>query len=288
MMKKRSKQAVICECFFMLLLFSGCKETFYKENPEIITDENGVVTSIPAIWEKDVSEGRYIWVYVAPMFHKDRVIVPGGLREEIVPGANEAGMLIALDVATGEEAWRWNDYVEGYDFEEISSKEQLNRKDNVVIYNENNRFCAVNLDNGTTLWKDKREGRSNSNSLQVVGEHYYFPFKIERDKNTEVTVNVLMRGSIHSPDHEQLIEVPIERIQLFGDFYGSFRVPHVYVENGSTKAFLAFNENLNLYKGQSLFGYISYDITAQTYDFEKVRLPDTAADDPGDDGDQCR
>ena len=69
----------------------------------------------------------------------------------------------------------------------------------------------------------------------------------------------------------------MDRIQLFGDFYVSFRAPHIYVENGSIKAFLTFDENLNVFENQCLFDYISYNISNQIHDFEKVRLPDAAA-----------
>ena len=103
MIHRVTNQAVLWGCLFTSLFFFGCKESVYKENLDIRVDENGVVTSVPAIWEKDVSEGRSIWVCVAPIFHNDMVIVPGGLRKEIVPGGREAGMLVALDAATGEE-----------------------------------------------------------------------------------------------------------------------------------------------------------------------------------------
>ena len=255
---------------FTSLFFFGCKETLYEENLEVITDETGVVISIPAIWERDITEKSktYIAGTLIPIFHKHMVIVPGRSRQNLA-------MLVALDATTAEEVWRWSDDIEGYHFTKFRSREHFNRKDNTVIYNENNRFCAVDLDKGTTLWKDKREGRSYSELLQVVGDYYYFPFETATGKDG-VFVKTLMRGSIRSPNYEHLVNIPIDSIQLWNESYGTFRAPHVYVENGDTKAFLVFDENLDVYQSQSLFSYISYNITDQTYDFEKVRLPDTA------------
>ena len=271
--KVTNRTAFGCGILFSLLSV-GCKKELdvldfsdLWKLPEV--DENGVIISRDPIWEVNITKKGRMFTNVVPIFHEKMVIVPAELVED-------TGMLMALDVTTGEEVWRWNDDIEGYNFREFSSREQFNRKDNIVIYNSNNRFCAVNLDNGTTLWKDQREGRSNSNSLQVIEDHYYYPFETAADEEG-VFVHTLMRGSIHSPDHEQLIDIPMDNIQLWVNSYGSFYAPHVYVENGNTKAFLAFSENLDVHKSQGLFGYISYDITAQTYDFEKVRLPDTAA-----------
>ena len=217
------------------------------------------------IWEKDISERERVSAFVPPLFHQDKVIVPGS--------QNSGGMLVALDTASGEEVWRWDDYIDGYNFDESLSREVLNRKGNIAIYRENNRFCAVNLDKGTTLWKDQRKGTSLSEDIQVVGDHYYYSYELEKEKG--VNAQVLMRGDIHSTDHEELIELPIERIQLFGSFYGTFYTSHVYTENGSTKAFIPFSENLDIYKSQGFSSHISYNISSKTYDFEKVRLPDT-------------
>ena len=267
---KHKAQAAHWGCLFALLFFSNCYGTLQVEEPEITLDGDGVVISNAPIWESDVSAEWYISAGAIPIFHKDKVVVPGN-------PAREKGMLAALDLETGEEVWRWTDYVDGYDFEEVLSFEQLNRKDNVVIYNENNRFCAVDLNNGTTLWNDKREGSSHSSLIQIAGDHYYFPFElIENDVGNPT----LMRGSIYSADYEQLVELPIERLQLFLGFYGTFYAPLIYTENGSTHAFLAFSENVDLYKGQSFYSYLSYNISDETYDFQKIRIPGIASGPP--------
>ena len=256
-----------CLGAILLSLSCACLEGSPIEEPnEETPDEQGVVIRKTPIWEKDISERERVSAFVIPIFHQEKVIVPGSQY-------HKGGMLVALDTASGEEVWRWDDYIDGYNFDESLSREQLNRKGNLVIYKENNGFCAVDLDKGKTLWKDNRKGSSNSSDIQIVGEHYYYSYKLEKEKG--VNTRVLMRGDIHSTDHEELIELPIERIQLFGSFYGTFHISHVYTEKGITKAFIPFSENLDIYKSQSFKSYISYNISSKTYDFEKVRLPDT-------------
>ena len=258
-------------CLVVILLLIGCacleEPPIDKPNKETL-DEQGVVIRKRPIWVADISERQYVSAFLVPLFHQEKVMVPGSQY-------HNRGMLLALDTASGKEVWRWTDKVGGRDFmDRILSREQLNRKDNIAIYRENYKFCAVNLDKGTTLWKDARKGSSHSSDIQIVGNHYYYSYEL--DKNGDgVLAQVLMRGDIHSTDHEELIELPIDRIQLFGDDYGSFRTSHVYTENGSIKAFLPFSENLDIYKSQEFSSYISYNISNKTYDFEKVRLPDT-------------
>ena len=268
-MKKKTIQtrAVLWACLVAILPSVSCacleEPPIDKPNKETL-DEQGVVIRKEPIWERDISERRYVSAFVIPIFHQEKVIVPGS--------QNSGGMLVALDTASGKEVWRWDDYVDGYNFDEVLSREQLNRKGNLVIYNDNNRFCAINLDKGTTLWKDSRRGSSHSRDIQIVGNHYYYPYEL---KKNGVRAQVLMRGDIHSTDHEELIELTLDKIQLFGDAYGALRTSHVYTENGSTKAFLPFAENLDIYKSQEFSSHISYNISNKTYDFEKVRLPDT-------------
>ena len=270
-MKKKfiQTQAALWGCLGAILLSISCaclEEPPIEEPNKETLDEQGVVIKKVPIWEKDISERERVSASVPPLFHQEKVIVPGSQR-------NNRGMLVALDTASGEEVWRWTDDVGGRDFmDRILSREVLNRKGNLVIYKENYNFCAVNLDKGTTLWKDSRRGTSHSDDIQIVGNHYYYSYEL---KKNEVWAQVLMRGDIHSTDHEELVELPLDRLHLFNNDYGSFYISHVYTENGSTKAFLPFLENLDIYTGINSF--ILYNISNRKFITQKVRLPDTVS-----------
>ena len=252
-----------CMCTLFLLVNCNCEEIPDKPLSEKF-DENGIVVEKVPIWETDVTGKGFISVNVIPVFHKNIVVVPSE------PTENEE-MLMALDVETGEEIWSWNDYVEGYDFEEVLSREQLNRKDNIVIYNSNNRYCAINLDDGTTLWKEKRNG-SGTSAIQVFENHYYTPYELIQ---ADTLIPILVKGDIYSKRWEKIVEVPIDKIQLFGGFFGVHTATGIYTENNELHAFLAFSENVDLFKGQVFNSYISYNLTREIVDFEKKRIPDT-------------
>ena len=269
-MKKKliKTRGVLWGCLGTILLSISCacleESPIDKPNKETL-DENGVVIKKVPIWEKDISERRYVYASVSPVFHQEKVIVPGS--------QNSGGMLVALDTASGEEVWRWDDYIDGYSFDRMLSREVLNRRRNLVIYNDNNRFCAVNLDNGTTLWKDLRKGSSHSRDIQIVGGHYYYPYELEENG---VLTQVLMRGDLLSPNFEMVVEAPIEPIQLFGGFYGLLKKHLIYHnENQELCALLPFSENIDIYKSQSINSFILYNISNKRFVTKKVRLPDT-------------
>ncbi len=264
--KKYCTQAALWGCLCLVSLSVGCCTEDTPEQDKIIVNEAGVVVSKLPIWEKDVSERGYIEVSVTPIFHDGKVIVPGALYDK-------SGMLVALDTGSGQEVWRWSDYVDGYNFN-VLSREELNSRGNLVIYNDNNLFCAVNLDDGTTLWTDVRPGSSHSNAIQIVGDHYYYPYELEEDG---VKAQVLMRGDLFFSDYEMVVEAPIEPIQLFRGFYGGLKQHLVYNEGNKIFAFLAFSENFDLYEGKNFNSYVSYNVSDQAFTAQKVRLPDTAS-----------
>ena len=201
-MKKKPIQtrAALWGCFGTILLSLSCaclEEPPIEELNKETLDEQGVVIKKAPIWEKDISERERVSAFLVPIFHQEKVMVPGS--------QNSGGMLVALDTASGEEVWRWTDKVGGRDFmDRILSREELNRKENLVIYKENNEFCAINLDKGTTLWKDKRQGSSHSRDIQIVG-NYYYPYELEKNG---VLTQVLMRGDLLSSNFEMVVEAP--------------------------------------------------------------------------------
>ncbi len=252
----------------VLLIAFGCEESVGPEStPQQILNSDGVVIELEPIWKKDLSEEDFIWVNTVPIFHKNLVIVPGS-------SSQNRGMLVALDTNTGEEIWRWSDYVDGYDFEEVNSEELYNRKDNIVIYNNNNRFCALDLNNGTTLWKEKRAGSATSSDIQIFEENYYTSYEIAE---SDILRQILIKGDIFSESWQEIVEAPIEQIQLFNNFYGLLVGESLYREENDVHAFLVFSENVDVFSSKHFNSYVSYNITKQEFDFEKVRIKDTAS-----------
>ena len=98
-MKKKTiqTQAALWGCLWAILLSVSCacleEPPVDKPNKETV-DEQGVVIKKLPIWGKDISERQYVSTFLIPLFHQEKVIVPGSQR-------NNKGMLVALDTASG-------------------------------------------------------------------------------------------------------------------------------------------------------------------------------------------
>ena len=62
----------------LLSVSCACLEAPPIEEPNKETlDEQGVVIQKVPIWEKDISERQYVYAFVIPLFHQEKVMVPG-------------------------------------------------------------------------------------------------------------------------------------------------------------------------------------------------------------------
>lgn len=266
---KYLNKAAFTGCFILLLVTACCKVIEQPPVTEVRT-EDGVLTSKAFLWQKDVSEKGLIWPGVSPAIYENTIVVAGATSQE-------RDMFVALDIETGEERWRWTDF---YTIDNISilndSEYEINQKDNIWLLQDSYNFYAIDLKTGTTLWKEKRDiGVGGDGGMQIVGDKYYNSFAF--DKNDSLTWPTLVEGDVFSANYTKLLEAPIDKIQFFGFFYGNMKQPLMFEENGQLQAFLQFTENVDVYTRKT-FNYIaSYNLTTQTYNFEKTQLADTAA-----------
>ena len=224
-------------------------------------DANGVVTDKPHLWKNDVTGKGLIWVALSPALYENTVAVAGAT-------ANEKDMIVALDVDSGEEVWRWTGFLSDDRAGGMNDSEyEINQKDNVWLLQNSYYYYAIDLATGKTLWKEEWDGQpGGAGGIQVVGDHYYTKFSFERDS---IAIPTLVRGDVYSSAYEKIVEPPIDTIQLFGNWYGGMNEPYVYEENGQLHAFLQFDSNVDLYTGKSFNFVASYNLSTNSYDFEK-------------------
>ena len=260
------KPAAWLGCWLLIYACSGCiKEV---EPVTEVRNDKGVLTSKEYLWKTDVSGKGYIWPALTPAVYENTVIMAGATSQE-------KEIIVALDIDTGEEVWRWNDYFSPSGLRNLVSSEWgYNQKDNVWLLQNGRFFYAIDLQNGSTIWKEERNGFDGLSGIQIIGNHYYNSFAFYEDT---IQVPTLIRGDVYSQDYTKLVEPPIDTIQYFPHFYGTMGKPYVYEENGQLHAFLQFSENVDLYSSKS-FNYVaSYNLSTNSYDFEKTRLDDTVS-----------
>ena len=249
-----------------LLLFAvRCEQPDDVEATETLNAE-GVVIDKPYLWKNDVTGKGLVWVHLTPAVYQNTVAVAGATTQE-------KDMIVGLDLGTGEETWRWTDFL-SYDRAGgmNDSEYDINQKDNVWLLQNGQYYYAIDLITGQTLWKEERDGQGRIGGIQIIGNDYYTRFDFERDS---AFIPALVRGDINSATYEKVVEPPIDTIQLFSEFYGSMGQPYVYQEDGQLHAFLQFDSNVNLYEGK-IFNFVaSYNLSTNRYDFEKTQLGDT-------------
>jgi outer membrane protein assembly factor BamB len=260
------KQVALLGC---LLLFSACCEQADDEAVATETrDESGVVTDKSHLWKTDVTGKGLAWALLSPAVYKNIVAVAGATSAE-------KDIIIGLNIDTGEEVWRWSDFLTLDRASGMNDSEyEINQKDNVWLLQDGRFYYAIDLANGETLWKEKRKGQPfGSEGIQIIGDGYYTGFNFEKDS---ISTPTLVRGDIYSASFEKIVEPPIDTIQLFSNWYGGMSSPIVYQEKGQLHAFLQFSSNVDVYTSKYFHFIASYNLTTNQYDLEKTQLGDTS------------
>ena len=258
------KPAALLSC--LVLLSVRCEQ---PDDESVVTekrDTDGAVIGKDYLWKQDITEEGLVWVSVSPALYKNTVVVGGAT-------AQEQDMLVALDIDSGKEVWRWTDFLSQDRAGSINLDEYgINQKDNIWLLENYSYFYAVDLATGSTLWKERRPGQSGG-GVQIINDSYYYA-NATYDQDSVLTPS-LAKGELYSSSYKKVMEPPIDTIQFFSPFYGSMGSPYIYEENGQRHAFLQFNSNVDVYNSKHFNFVASYNLTTGRYDFEKTQLLDT-------------
>lgn len=139
--------------FFIILIIilqSGFIQSC-KYDLDLDFDENGVVTTRKYTWKAPVNHGSYFAHGLrASVTYNGGILAPYATDIAVVEGIFSKGGLVMLDIETGQEKWRWADY--------MYSREQFNFRytyqwDNRLIMPSGQRTHCLDLATGKTLWK---------------------------------------------------------------------------------------------------------------------------------------
>lgn len=259
------RQAGYLTCLLLTFANSSCKEE-EKELKNDVRDAAGTLTETDYLWMTDVSEKGLIWPAISPAIYEDKIIVAGNTLED-------KDMLIALDIESGEEIWRWTDFLTTDHTASINDAEYgINQRNEILLLDDGPYYYCIDLKSGSTIWKKRHDTQGGGTGIQILGNHFYISLTIFEDS---VQIPTLVKGDLLSSGFEKLVQAPIDSIQLFINFFGVMAAPYVYEDDGEIHAFLQFSENVDLYSSKS-FNYVaSYNLSANTYNFEKTKLEDT-------------
>jgi len=256
------------------LLLCACREEkqiIDKRQETLI--EDGIVKKQPYLWKVDASEKEndYIWELFIPAKYKNIVAV-GGTQPD------RRGVILGLDINTGKEIWRWDDYITHNGSIGFSSNQPINnnQKCNVILLQKDNELYAIDLQNGQTLWKRQIERGIGAGFklIAISGDSFYFEESIVNDDLVQEPT--LFEGQISNGSLTKLLNPEIDEIQFFNGFYGDMHDPSIFEKNGTNYAFLQYSENVDLYS-KKVFNYVStFNLTKGEYELNKLKIGDTA------------
>jgi outer membrane protein assembly factor BamB len=179
---------IIVGCL-QILLYSSCKED----------DKLGYNQAINPLWEYNYKVGYTGGII--PVIHDNKVMFSS--LKETSPDGSANDKLIALDKASGKLIWEWSDlFWDKYEnFDENSNKPIF---ENILAFAIGSRNYTVNLNDGTTSWKNKT-GTSDShvgiNNDQIYRTVTYSPADIG------IFSDQILEASIHTGEWHKVFEV---------------------------------------------------------------------------------
>ena len=131
------------------------------------TDENGVITSLSYQWKKSLhngdtfnSNGRI----KSPIYYNGNIAIP-------TTNGENSRFLTMINPTNGETIWQWNDNYLPYS-NQISIFEKY-QHNNLLTYQTGTKSYCVNLDDGTTQWKFRRDSPFDVRLYPSYGGNFF-------------------------------------------------------------------------------------------------------------------
>ena len=148
---------------FVIFSYSCVKE---RKDDNIIRqiDNSGAVIAAPYIWKtslhlkEPVSNGNLKF----PVMYHDNVLVP-------ISNGEEGNYLALLNTIDGQVIWKWRDIFLENEYAEVTYYHQYK---NLLTYQNGSRSYCINMDNGETHWKIRRD-RSFNIQLTSSGKDFF-------------------------------------------------------------------------------------------------------------------
>jgi len=186
-----------------------------KYDLDLDFDENGVVTTRKYAWKAPVNHGPYFAHGLrATVTYEGGILAPCATDIAVVEDKSSKGGLVMLDIETGQEKWRWADYMYSREYFDFFYSYQL---DNRLILPSGPRTHCLDLSTGKTLWRKWKEDSIYAHStLSGVGENYFYTGH-SNDKTGEANVvNAVYKGNVLRPEPEVMLANPQLPVEYFG------------------------------------------------------------------------
>lgn len=253
-MKNSIKLALFCLC----LLFSCSKEDTIV-NP---IDAEGVVVSRDFLWKKSLHEGEpssnsYVMTSVV---YGNNLLVP--------TTNNSVRSLSMINKETGGTLWKWDERFQPES--EYIDIFHCYINNNLLTWQNGKKSYCINLDNGTTKWKSKRDSPYNVSLFGQNNEYYTFGESVS--KYPEYSESVGFKGDLQTGNLTEIIMPNFTLAHINGGRIGDVTCAMPCVVNGTPYLAVIWQELAydNLWDFQSFLGL--YNEATKTWLYEKQIL----------------
>ncbi|AFL83728.1 PQQ enzyme repeat-containing protein [Belliella baltica DSM 15883] len=260
MIKRTLNQSIKIICGLIFLFSCNFEDDFVER---VKTDSEGLIIGKEPIWEHNSGNGKLIWPGVGAAVYDNHVVVAGN------SGENE-DLLLALDLDTGREKWRWNEFLGEWPVASFNRSEYgINQKDNLLLLSDGLYYMCIDISNGKTVWTDERRGMDITHGLKVYGENYYYGFG-RLDNNFHIPQ--IIEGQAYTSDWQTVLIPELDSIQNFQEAYGFVGEVLLYEEFGDLIISFGFTEFVDIYQNQIVNYFSSYNLTQKKYIIEKLKI----------------
>jgi len=150
-------------------------------------DNTGVVIAAPYLWktslhQKEPASNSFLKY---PIIYNDNILVPTTKGED-------SRLLSLINTIDGSVLWRWNDLFRESEYIDIDYYHQYS---NLVTYQYGGRSYCINMDNGETYWKLRRNG-SFDIRITSWGQYYFSQLVVMNEGKTGYNAESTYKGDI--------------------------------------------------------------------------------------------
>ena len=249
----------------LILFMASCHK---EEGSNTQTDENGVITSLPYQWKKSLHQKNPVsnsYVNKA-IYYKNNTLIP------TTNGGNNR-LLSMISSKNGEIIWIWDERYQP--ITESSDIFYYHQHNNLLTYQTGDRSYCINLENGTTQWKFRRDSPFDVRITGLNGN--YFTFGQSTSQFQQYSEKVAFKGNLETGELNEYI-IPNFTVNNIapGNRIGDITRIEPYMYNGVQHLVVTWQEPQNVNSindWQTYLGLYNYETNEWVYEKKEMNEP---------------
>ncbi len=241
-------------------LVTSCNK---EEIPTFQTDSNGVVISMPYQWKKSLYGGGQS---ITNSYFDYPILYNGNIGIPTIAGGKR--YLTFINPENGKTIWEWDDrYQPETEDINISYYHQYN---NLLAYQVGDRSYCINLDNGTTHWKIRRD-KSYDGRVNPYQNQFYFTYASIKNKDDNKE-QIAYKCDITTGELTEFLRANLSSDYVSPDGVGAIIYVNI-VPNNENLLLVTYAEPLPNWEVNSYFGLYNTETEEWVWDRKLLSSP---------------